>query len=58
MVRNANVIKDSMQLSDDVIDLSGQVACIDGHSVVFVSHAQARGGYWCIVELIGLKEVV
>ena len=43
MVGNADVIKDAMQLGDDVIDLSGQIACIDGHGVMFVSHAQARG---------------
>lgn len=43
MVGNADVIKDAMQLGDDVIDLSGQVACIDGHGVMFVSHAQTRG---------------
>lgn len=31
MVRHANSIKDSMQLVDDIVDLSGQVTRVDGH---------------------------
>lgn len=31
MMRNTNVIKYPMKLSDNVVDLGGQVARVDGH---------------------------
>lgn len=31
MVRNSNVVEDAMELGDNVVDLSGQIARIDRH---------------------------
>lgn len=31
MTRDTDIIEDTVQLRDDIIDLGGQVACIDGH---------------------------
>lgn len=31
MARDADIIEETVQLGDDIIDLRGQVACIDGH---------------------------
>jgi hypothetical protein len=31
MVRHTNIIKDSMQLVDDIVDLGGQVTRVDRH---------------------------
>lgn len=33
MARNTDLIIDAMQLSDNIIDLGGQVAGVDGHRV-------------------------
>ena len=34
MTRHTDLIENTMQLRDNVIDLSGQVACVDGHLAV------------------------
>lgn len=31
MVGNANIIKDAVELGDDIVDLGGQIARVDRH---------------------------
>lgn len=42
MTRHTNIVKDTMQLRDNIIDLSGQVARIDGH--LALTPSQGEGG--------------
>lgn len=35
MVRNPNVIKDTMKLGDNIVDLRGQITRVDSHDMQF-----------------------
>jgi len=43
MARNSNIVEDTMQLRDNIVDLSGQVTRIDGHFALLRPQDKGEG---------------